>query len=147
MDQQTKVTTGTNQGTIWTRDALVQIAVRRTIMCQQAQPLKKTDGPTGKHNQLKYNFTGVPDTAQRACFNRATWNPAVDLQNLRNSWITMVMAFGGATIAQLFRMVELMNSGRIPHVMILVGSNNISGSSDEEEALWESMTVCLFTTL
>ena len=29
MDQQTKVTTGTNQGTIWTRDALAQIAVRR----------------------------------------------------------------------------------------------------------------------
>ena len=57
------------------------------------------------------------------------------------------MAFGGATIAQLFRMVELMNSGRISHVMILVGANNISGSSDEEEALWESNTVCLFTTL
>ena len=38
MDQQTKVITGTNQGTIRTRDALVQIAVRRTIMCQHAQP-------------------------------------------------------------------------------------------------------------
>ena len=57
------------------------------------------------------------------------------------------MAFGGATIAQLFRVVELMNPGRIPHVMILVGTNNISRSSDEEEALWESMMVCLFTTV
>ena len=36
-EQQTKGTTGTNQGTIWTRDALVQIAVRRTIMGQHAQ--------------------------------------------------------------------------------------------------------------
>ena len=36
-DQQTKVTTGTNQKTIWTRDTLVQIAVQRTIMCQHAQ--------------------------------------------------------------------------------------------------------------
>ena len=69
------------------------------------------------------------------------------LQNLRNSWITTVIAFGGATIAQLFWMVELMNPGRIPNVMILVGTNNISRSSDEEEALWESMMVCLFTTL
>ena len=34
-----------------------------------------------------------------------------------------------------------------PNVMILVGTNNISRSSDEEEALWESMMVCLFTTL
>ena len=40
-----------------------------------------------------------------------------------------------------------MNPGRIPSVMIQVGTNNISRSSDEEEALWESMMVCLFTTL
>ena len=120
-----------------------------------------------KNNQLKYSFTGTPDTDPRACFNRSTWSPAVNmrqpplgtshlilgdslvrvLQNLRTSWITTVMAFGGATIAQLFRMVELMNPGRIANVMILVGTNNISRSSDEEEALWESMMVCLFTTL
>ena len=120
-----------------------------------------------KNNQLKYNFTGVPGTDPRACFNRATWSPAVNLQqpplgtshlilgdslvrvlsNLRTSWVTTVMAFGGATIAQLFRMVELMNPGRIPNVMILVGTNDISRGSDEQEALWESMMVCLFTTL
>ena len=120
-----------------------------------------------KKNQLKYNFTGVPEADPRACFNQATWNPAVNLQqptlgsshlilgdslvrvlsNLRTSWITTAMAFGGATIAQLFRMVELMNPGRIPNVTILVGANNISRSSVIEEALWEGMMVCLFTTL
>ena len=120
-----------------------------------------------KHNQLKYSLTGVPVTNTRACFNRSTWSPAVNmqqpplgtsrlilgdslvrvLQNLRTSWITTVMAFGGATIAQLFRMVELMNPGRIHNVMILVGTNNVSRSSDEEEAQWEAMMVCLFTTL
>ena len=36
-DQQTKGTTGISRGTIWTRGALVQIAVRRTIICQHAQ--------------------------------------------------------------------------------------------------------------
>ena len=120
-----------------------------------------------KNNQFRYNFTGVPETDPRACFNRATWNPAVNLQqpplgtshlilgdslvrvlsNLRTSWVTTVMPFGGATIAQLYRMVELMNPGRIPNVMSLVGTNNISRGSDEEEALWESMILCLFTTL
>ena len=40
-DQQAKVTTGTNQGTIWIRDALVQIAVRRTIMYQHAHPTNR----------------------------------------------------------------------------------------------------------
>ena len=39
MVQQTKVTTGTNQGTIWTRDALVQFAVRQTIMYLSVVPI------------------------------------------------------------------------------------------------------------
>ena len=33
-----------------------------------------------KNSQLKYNFTGVPEADRRACFNRATWNPAVNVQ-------------------------------------------------------------------
>ena len=41
--------------------------------------------------------------------------------------------FRGATVAQLFWMVELMNPERIPNVTILVGTNNISRSSDEKE--------------
>ena len=57
------------------------------------------------------------------------------------------MAFGGAMIAQLFRMVELMNPGRFPIIMILIGTTNVSRGSDEEEAQWESMMVCLLTTL
>ena len=110
-----------------------------------------------KNNKLKYNFTGVPEASVE---RPGTQQPPLGtsrlilgdslvrvLSNLRTSWITTVMAFGGATIAQLFRMMELMNPGRIPYVMILVGTNNISRSSDEEEALWESMMVCLFTTL
>ena len=135
----------------------------------QKMPAKKVSRvmEVQKNSQLRYNFTRVPETDPRACFNRATWSPAVNLQqpplgtshlilgdslvrvlsNLRTSWVTTVMAFGGATIAQLYRMVELMNPGRIPNVMILVGTNDISKASDEQEALWESMMVCLFTTI
>ena len=40
-----------------------------------------------------------------------------------------------------------MNPGRIPKIMILIGTNNVSRGSDEQEELWESMMVCLFTTL
>ena len=135
----------------------------------QKMPAKKVSRviDVQKSNPLRYNFTGVSETDPRACFNRVTWNLAVNLQqlplvtshlilgdslvrvlsNLRTSWVTTVMAFGGATIAQLYRMVELMNPGRIPNVMILVGTNDISRGSDEQEALWESMMVCLFTAL
>ena len=135
----------------------------------QKMPAKKVSRviDVQKNNQLRYNFTGVPETDPRACFNRATCSPAVSLQqpplgtshlilgdslvrvlsNLRTSWVTTVMAFGGATISQLYRIMELMNPGSIPNVMILVGTKDISRGSDEQEALWESMMVCLFTTL
>ena len=87
-------------------------------------PMKKVSRviDVQKNNQVKNNFTGVPDTNPRAYFNRSTWSPAVNLQqpalgkshlilgdslvrilqSLRTSWITTVMAFGGETIAQLF---------------------------------------------
>ena len=132
-------------------------------------PMKKVSQvfDVQNNNLVKNNFTGVPDADPRACFNRSTWIPAINMQqtplrtshlqlgdslvrvhqNLRISRITTVMAFGGATIAQLYRMVELMNPGMIPNIMILIGTNNVSTDSDEEEAQWESMMVCLFTTL
>ena len=44
-------------------------------------------------------------------------------------------------------MVELMNPGRVPNIMISIGTNDVSRSSDEEETQWESMMVCLFTTI
>ena len=120
-----------------------------------------------KNSQIKNNFTGVSDTDMRACFNWSTCNPAMNLQqpplgtshlilgdslvrvlqNLRTSWITTVMAFGGENIAQLFQLVELMNRGRISDIMILIGTNSVSRISDEEEAQWELMMLCLFTTL
>ena len=33
-----------------------------------------------KNHQLRYNFTGVPETDPRGCFNRVTCNTAVNLQ-------------------------------------------------------------------
>ena len=40
-----------------------------------------------------------------------------------------------------------MNPGRILTIMIQIGTNKVSRGSVEEEARWESMIVCLFTTL
>ena len=33
-----------------------------------------------KNNQVKNNFTVVPDADPRACFNRSTWSPATNMQ-------------------------------------------------------------------
>ena len=77
-----------------------------------------------KTNQIRNSLTG---------FNRSTWSPAKNMQppppgtshlilgdslvrallNLRNSWITTVIAFEGATVAHFYRMVEQMNPGKI----------------------------------
>ena len=58
------------------------------------------------------------------------------------------MAFGGFTVAQLYEMIELLlNPGRIPIVMILIGINSVSRSPESEETRWESMPVCLLTAI
>ena len=140
LSQEMMTRTGVSDTTLPTKNSKVS---DRTI---QEMLMKKVSRviDVHKNNQLKYSFTGVPNTDPRACFNRSTWRPAIKLQqltlgtshliigdslvrvlqNLRTSWITTVMAFGGATIAQLFRMVELMNPGRIPNIMVLIGTNN-----------------------
>ena len=122
------------------RKQLSQAKMTRTVVSDTALPTKSSKVPdkkirempmkkmsrvidVQKNNQLKYSFTGVPDTDSRACFNRSTWSPAANLQQLplgtshlilgesfvrvlqilRTSWITTVMTFGGATKAQLLR--------------------------------------------
>ena len=156
LSQETMARTGFSDTTLPSKSSKVPDRKIREM------PMKKVSRviDVQKNNQVKIYFTGVPGTDSRAYFNRSTWKPAVKLQqaplgtshlilgdslvrilqNLRTSWITTVMAFGGATIAQLFRMVELMYPpGGIPNIMILIGTSNVSRGSDEEEAQWESM--------
>ena len=70
-----------------------------------------------------------------------------NLEKLRTLWITMVMAFECVTVAQVYRMVELMDPGRIVHIMILIGAKIVPRSSDSEEAQWLAMLVGLSTTV
>ena len=149
LSQETMARTGVSDTTLPTKSSKVPDRKLREM------PTKKVSRviDVQMNNQVKNNFTGVPDTDPRACFNQSTWSPAVNLQqpplgtshlilgdslvrilqNLRTSWITTVMAFGGAKIADIFRMVELMNPGRIHNIMILIGTNNVSRGSDEEK--------------
>ena len=45
-------------------------------------PMKKVSRvfDVQKNNQVKNNFTGVPDADPRACFDRSTWSPAINMQ-------------------------------------------------------------------
>ena len=121
----------------------------------QKMPAKKVSRviDVQKNNQLRYNFTGVPETDPRACFNRVNITSDTGRQlgqstiefedlldhhgdGLRRRDDSPVISDGGTN-----------ESREDPNVMILVGMNDISRGSDEQEALWESMMVCLFTTL
>ena len=115
--------------------------------------MKKVLFDVQKNNQIKNSFTRVPDADMRACFNRSAWSPAMKmqqipletshlilgdspvriLQNLRTSWVTTVMALEGATVAHVYQMVRLMDPGRLVDLMILIGTNNVSRSSDSAE--------------
>ena len=118
LSQETMTRTGVSDKTLPTKSSKVPDRKIREM------PMKKVSRviDVQNNNQMKNNFTGVPETDPRACFNRSIWSPVVNLQqpplgtshlimgdslvrilqNLRTSWITTVMAFGGATIAQLF---------------------------------------------
>ena len=52
-----------------------------------------------------------------------------------------MMALGSATVAKLYRLVELMNPGLIVDVIILIGPNNVCRSLDSEEGQWVAMLV------
>ena len=84
-DQQTKGTIGTNRGIIWTRDALVPIAVQRTIMCQHAQltnfSLEDEDASEVDHEDL---IRGVIANFGARDVSFATWKVILN-QIVRNS--------------------------------------------------------------
>ena len=45
----------------------------------KGKPMKKVSRvfDVQKNNQVKNNFTGVPDADPRASFNQSTWSPAI----------------------------------------------------------------------
>ena len=45
-------------------------------------PMKKVSRVFGiqKNNQIRNSFTGVPETDMRACFDRSTWSPAINMR-------------------------------------------------------------------
>ena len=53
----------------------------------------------------------------------------------------------GATVDQLYRIINLMIPGRIVKVTSLIGTKNVSRCSDSEEDQWEAMLVYSFTAV
>ena len=108
-----------------------------------------------KNNQKEKNFTRLQDFDPQASLYDSVGNPVVKvqqaspgtsllilgeglvwvLQNLRTSWITTVMAFGGANVAQLYRTVEAKNPGKSADLMILLSTNKVSMSQKRKRVV------------
>ena len=109
-----------------------------------------------KINQVKNNFTGVSDADPRACFNRSTWSPAINmqqpplgtshlilgdslvrvLQNLRTSWITTVM---GVQRQTEMNPITIVFAGINDHLHSRGFLNRLREPSTAEDAVWPAI--------
>ena len=109
-----------------------------------------------KINQVKNNLTEVPDADPRACSNRSTWSPAINmqqprlgtshlilgdslvrvLQNLRTSWITRVT---GVQRQTEMNPITIVFAGINDHLHSRGFLNRFREPSTAEDALWPAI--------
>ena len=102
----------------------------------------------------------------RACLNGMTWNPATIHQpvpsgsqhliigdslvrDLKDILVeqTAVISFGGASVAQVIKTIELQNEDRVDTLNLMIGTNDVSRNLVTPEAKWESLLICLLNEL
>ena len=103
----------------------------------------------------------------RACLNGMSRNPAVNNQaipfgsrhlimrdslvrNLNEIFVsgqTTALSFGGASVAQVIKMMEIQNKDQLDTLILKFGTNDISRSSVTPESRWEPLLVCLLNEL
>ena len=96
-----------------------------------------------------------------------TWNPATiqqpvptgsqhliigdslvrDLKNILLVGQTAVISFGGASVAQVIKMMELQNDDRVDTLALMTGTNDVSRNPVTPEVKWESLLICLLNEL
>ena len=109
------------------------------------------------------NFVQVAAEHPRACLNGMTWNPATihqpvptgsqhliigdslvrNLLGILVAGQTAVISFGGTSVAQIIKMMELQNDDRVDTLTLRIGTNDVSRNPATPEAKWESLLICL----
>ena len=110
-------------------------------------------------NQFVQGATEHP----RACLNGMSWNPAIsnqaiplgsrhlvigdslvrDLNAIFVDGQTIVLSFGGASVAQVIKMNEFQGEDHLDTLMIMLGTNDVSRAPVTPEGKWEPLLVCL----
>ena len=116
-----------------------------------------------KDLNTRRNFEQVATELPTACLNGMTWNPATihqpvptgshhliigdslvrDLKDILVVGHTTVVSFGGASVSQVIKMMELQNDDRVDTLTLMIGTNDVSRNPITPEAKWESLLICL----
>ena len=57
------------------------------------------------------------------------------------------ISFGGASVAQVIKMMELQNDDRVDTLTLMIGANDVSRNPVTPKAKWESLLDCLLNDL
>ena len=70
-----------------------------------------------------------------------------DLNEIFVSGQTTVPSFGGASVAQVIKMMELQGEDHLDTLLIMLGNNDVSRAPVTPEGKWEPLLVCLLNEL
>ena len=115
----------------------------------------------------RHQFTQVAAEHPRACLNDMSWNPATsdqvippgsrhliigdslvrDLNEIFVYGQTTTLSFGGASVAQVIKMMEFQREDHLDTLVIMLGTNGVSRAPVTPESKWEPLLVCLLNEL
>ena len=120
-----------------------------------------------KNLMVRNHFAHVATEHPRACLNDMSWNPATSNQAIppRNRHLvigdslvrdlneifvhgqTTAPSFGGASVAQVIKMMEFQGEDYLDTLVIMLGTNDVSRAPVTPEGKWEPLLVCLLNEL
>ena len=120
-----------------------------------------------KNLMARHQFTQVPAEHPRACLNDMSWNPATNdqvippgsrhliigdslVRDLNEIFVygqTTILSFGGASVAQVIKMMEFQSEDHLDTLVVMLGTNDVSRAPVTPENKWEPLLVCLLNEL
>ena len=120
-----------------------------------------------KNLTVRNQFVQVDMEHARVCLNGMGWNPAIsnqtipsgsshlvigdslarDLNEIFVNGQTSVLTFGGASFAQVIKMMKFQREDHLDTLVLLLGTNGVSRVPVTPEGNWEPLLVCLLNEL